>query len=115
MGATLPAIARCLNTTRSGVSRLSLFYMANLAGGAIGCLLAGFYLLRVYNIYVASAVAVLLNVAVAVSALAICSRASFRARNPASLAVPSLGAHKVVYLVIALSGLTAVDSAWVAA
>ena len=84
MGATLPAIARCVKTTRSGMSQLGLFYMANLAGGAIGCLLAGFYLLRVYDIFVASFVAVLLNVSVALASLAIASRADFRASDPAS-------------------------------
>jgi spermidine synthase len=110
MGATLPAIARCLKTTRSGMSQLGLFYMANLAGGSIGCLLAGFYLLRVYDIFVASFVAVLLNASVALASLAIASRVGFRASDPASLRLPSVSAHKIVYMVIALSGLTALGS-----
>ena len=74
MGATLPAIARCLNTTRSGMSRLGLFYMANLAGGVFGCLLAGFYLLRLYDSIVATLFAASLNAGVAAIALRFSSR-----------------------------------------
>ncbi|HEX9815283.1 MAG TPA: SAM-dependent methyltransferase, partial [Myxococcota bacterium] len=71
MGATLPAIARCLDTTRGGMSRLGLLYMANLAGGVFGCLLAGFYLLRLYDVTVATLFAASLNAAVAAVALSL--------------------------------------------
>jgi spermidine synthase len=110
MGATLPAIARCLDTTRTGMSRLGLFYMANLAGGVFGCLLAGFYLLRVYDSIVATVFAVSLNAGVAAIALAISSRARFRAPDASKLTLPSLAEHRTVYLVIALSGLTALGA-----
>ena len=46
MGATLPAIARWVETTPQGVSWLGFFYGGNIAGAVFGCLLAGFYLLR---------------------------------------------------------------------
>ena len=46
MGATLPAIARWVEATPSGVSWLGYFYGGNLAGAVVGCILAGFYLLR---------------------------------------------------------------------
>ena len=49
MGATLPAIARWVETTPRGVSWLGFFYGGNLAGAVTGSLLAGFYLLRVYD------------------------------------------------------------------
>ena len=49
MGATLPAIARWVETTPRGVSWLGYFYGGNLAGAVIGSLLAGYYLLRVYD------------------------------------------------------------------
>ena len=49
MGASLPAIARSVESTPKGVSRLGFLYSANVAGAVLGCLLAGFYLLRVYN------------------------------------------------------------------
>src|SRR5438067_4606286 len=45
MGATLPCAARWVEKTPHGVSWLGVLYTGNLAGGAFGCLLAGFYLL----------------------------------------------------------------------
>ena len=63
MGATLPAMARWVETTPEGVSWLGFFYGGNIGGGVIGCLLAGFYLLRVHDMAVATFVAVGLNVA----------------------------------------------------
>jgi len=110
MGATFPAIARCLDTTRGGMSRLGLLYMGNLAGGVAGCLLAGFYLLRLYDGTLATLVAAALNAAVAAAALALSSRRLFRAADAAKLAVPTLAGHRIVYLVIALSGLTALGA-----
>src|SRR2546428_4305843 len=53
MGGTLPAIARWLETTTQGVSRIGLLYSSNVAGAVFGCLIAGFYLLRVYDMAVA--------------------------------------------------------------
>ena len=110
MGATLPAIARCLDTTRSGMSQLGLLYMANLARGVFGCLLAGFYLLRLYDGTVATLFAVSLNAGVAAVALSISSRDRFLTADTSKLAIPSLADHRIVYLVIALSGLTALGA-----
>src|SRR5438093_4829449 len=69
MGATLPAISRWVETTPRGVSWLGFFYGGNIGGAVIGSLLAGFYLLRVHDISIATFVAVGLNVVVAVVAL----------------------------------------------
>jgi spermidine synthase len=110
MGATLPAISRWLQTTRGGTSRMGLFYAANIVGGVAGCLLAGFFLLRVYDLYVATFVAVGLNAAVAAVSLTLASRASFDSRAPSALALPSVYAHRAVYIVIALSGLTSLGA-----
>jgi len=110
MGATLPAIARCLDTTRGGMSRLGLLYMGNLAGGVLGCLLAGFYLLRSYDGSVATLFAAALNASVAAVALSLSSRTDFRTADASKLALPSLSGHRIVYLVIALSGLTALGA-----
>ena len=66
MGATLPAIARWVETTPEGVSWLGFFYGGNIAGAVIGSLLAGFYLLRVHDMAIATFAAVGLNVLVAV-------------------------------------------------
>ena len=67
MGATLPAIARRASSARQAAESVGLLYMANLAGGATGTLLAGFYLLRVYDTVIATAVAVTMNIVVAIA------------------------------------------------
>jgi spermidine synthase len=69
MGATLPAVSRTVETTPAGVARLGLFYAGNIAGSVLGSLLAGFYLLRVYDMRTATYVAVGLNILVAAVAL----------------------------------------------
>ena len=69
MGATLPAIARWVETTPRGVSWLGYFYGGNLAGAVVGSLLAGFYLLRVFDMPTATGAAVALNVLVALLAV----------------------------------------------
>ena len=63
MGATLPAVARWVETTPSGVSWLGFFYGGNLAGAVFGCLITGFYLLRVHDVMFATFTAVAINVA----------------------------------------------------
>src|SRR3972149_2537680 len=49
MGATLPAVARWVKTTPEGISWLGFFYAGNIAGAVFGSLLAGFYLLRGFD------------------------------------------------------------------
>src|SRR5437868_3440581 len=71
MGATLPAVARWVETTPRGVSWLGFFYGGNIAGAVFGCLLAGFYLLRVHDVVTATLVAVAINAAVALAGLAL--------------------------------------------
>jgi spermidine synthase len=65
MGATLPAVSRWVRGTREGIAWLGLFYAGNIAGAVIGCLLAGFYLLRVHDMAIATYVAVAVNIGVA--------------------------------------------------
>src|SRR5262245_43274639 len=65
MGATLPAVARWVETTPQGVAWLGLFYGGNIAGAVVGCLAAGFYLLRVYDMMIATITAVVVNAVVA--------------------------------------------------
>ena len=113
MGATLPAIARWVETGPEGVSWLGFFYGGNIAGAVFGCLLAGFYLLRVHDMVTATYVAVALNVTVAASALAL-------AAGPARHEVPADPATKgstgrvtgawPVHLAIALSGMSALGA-----
>src|ERR1017187_10555360 len=65
MGASLPAAAGWLKTSAEGVSWMGLLYGANTAGAVFGCLLAGFYLLRVFDMTTATLAAAAINVAVA--------------------------------------------------
>ena len=65
MGATLPAMSRWVETTPQGVSWLGYFYGGNIAGAVIGSLLAGFYLLRMFDMTTATLVAIGLNIIVA--------------------------------------------------
>ncbi|MEO8260151.1 MAG: fused MFS/spermidine synthase [Acidobacteriota bacterium] len=74
MGATLPAAARWVETTPQGIAWLGLFYAGNIAGAVGGSLLAGFYLLRVYDTAIATAAAAAINAAVAVLAMVLASR-----------------------------------------
>ena len=110
MGATLPAIARWVETTPQGVSWLGFFYGGNIAGAVLGSLLAGFYLLRVHDMAIATYVAVALNLLVAGVALLIARGAAFAPPEAAAQAgVPARGSW-AVYVVIALSGYTALAS-----
>src|SRR5688572_21103462 len=110
MGATLPAIARWVKATPSGVAWLGYFYGGNIVGAVVGCMLAGFYLLRVFDMPTATYVAVGLNVLVALLALAVARRTTYvpAAIEPAAL-VPAPDA-RIVYVAIALSGLTALGA-----
>jgi len=112
MGASLPAISRCVETTPTGISRLGLLYSANIAGAVIGCLAAGFYLLRVYDMAVATYIAAAINLAVALLAWALAARAEYK---PAMDAGTSRAVHRargawLVYVAIALSGLAALGA-----
>jgi spermidine synthase len=110
MGATLPAMARWVKTTPSGVAWLGYFYGGNIGGAVIGSLLAGFYLLRVHYQAVATYVAVLLNITVAVIGLTIAGRTAYEPadeRDGGTIAAPGAG---LVYVVIAISGFTALSA-----
>src|SRR5437016_9512675 len=84
MGATLPAISRWVETTPRGVSWLGFFYGGNIGGAVIGSLLAGFYLMRVYDISITTFVAVALNVVVSVIALIVSQATKYSARSDES-------------------------------
>src|SRR5690242_13114727 len=112
MGATLPAIARWVETTPTGVSWLGFFYGSNIAGAVFGCLLAGFYLLRVFDMTVATVVAAAVNFSVAAAGLALSRRAPHRPApirrdsdqdRPARDPMP-------IYIAIGLSGLSALGA-----
>jgi spermidine synthase len=113
MGATLPAIARWMETTREGLSRLGFFYGANIAGAVIGTIAAGFYLLRVYDTMIATYVAATINFVVAAIGLLLATRSAHvpaAAPAPAGASGPIQRIHPVTYVAILLSGLTALGA-----
>jgi predicted membrane-bound spermidine synthase len=85
MGASLPAAARWVESTSEGVSWLGLLYGGNTAGAVCGCLLAGFYLLRVFDLTVATLVAAAINSIVGLSALALVRKTGTPAAGPDAL------------------------------
>jgi spermidine synthase len=122
MGATLPALSRQIGarqiTSDNGIPWLGFLYGANIAGAVLGCLLSGFYLLRKYDVYAATYVAMAINLSMAGLALALAAVIP-RERNPedrvrqAPAAVPEKSAA-AVYIAISLSGLCALaaEATW---
>jgi spermidine synthase len=115
MGATLPAIARWVKTTPEGVSWLGFFYGGNIGGAVLGSLLTGFYLLRVYDMAVATFVAAGLNLAVAALSAITARSTAYSATEPAiepshhHVEAP-VADTSAVYTTIALSGFTALSA-----
>ncbi|HEY2383204.1 MAG TPA: SAM-dependent methyltransferase [Terriglobia bacterium] len=111
MGATLPAIARWVQTTPSGIAWLGFFYGGNIAGAVLGCVLAGFYLLRVYDMSIATYVAASINVVIAVAAFLTSKAALYSPPDldskQSNSAVPG---SWPVYVAIALSGMAALGA-----
>ncbi len=110
MGASLPAAARWIKSSPEGVASLGLLYGANTGGAVLGCLLAGFYLLRVFNLTMATFVAAGINVAVAGLALSLARRASYQPDEEPSTALRAPAGSTLVYLTIALSGASALGA-----
>ena len=107
MGATLPAVARWVKTTPEGVSWLGFFYGGNIAGAVLGSLLAGFYLLRVHDMVIATLVGVGLNVAVAAIAVLIARRTPYAPPVEEATDAPVVRGAWGIYAAIAVSGMTA--------
>jgi hypothetical protein len=120
MGATLPAIARRYPAGRRGMSALAWLYTTNTAGAVIGSLLSAFYLLALYDVWVATLAAAALNFTVGAlgvhlsrttpHALPTRTRAARSSAPPKSPETkPKLGAGldvRAIYVVAGLSGLT---------
>jgi spermidine synthase len=109
MGASLPAAARWIETTPQGVSWLGLLYGGNIAGAVFGCLVTGFYLLRVHDMATATLVAAAINGVVAVVSFGLARRTPYveaAQPNPAS----SPAGTWPIYVTIALSGACALGA-----
>jgi spermidine synthase len=115
MGASLPAIARWVEATPKGVSWMGFFYGGNIAGAVIGCLFAGFYLLRVFDMPTATIVGVIINFTVALIAYSLAKRAPYQPSHGVQETAGDLGdatphRSRIVYFAIALSGMCALGA-----
>ena len=123
MGASLPAIVRLIKGTRDGVAWWGYLYGANTLGAVAGCLLAGFYLLRVYNMATAIYVAMAINLVIAAASYLLAGSfptetAEVQAAEPVEGALIAAApptdlftaSKRPVYLTIALSGATALGA-----
>ena len=107
MGATLPALARQAAAVKRRVSWIGFFYCANLVGAVLGCLLAGFHLMRQYGVAAATYAAVAINLLMAATAV-VFAGTSVRADHVKEL--PSTSGPGAIYAAIALSGLCALGA-----
>jgi spermidine synthase len=111
MGATLPCAARWVEGAPRGVFWLGILYTGNLAGAVFGCLLAGFYLLRLYDMGTATFVAAAINALCATLAFLLAAFAPHRPETAPTVDRTPLGLESgAVYLAIAISGLTALGA-----
>jgi spermidine synthase len=107
MGATLPALSRSVETTPLGVSWLGFFYAGNILGAVLGSLLAGFYLLRVYDIPTATYTAVALNAAVALVAWGFSYVIKVDEPEASAKSPEPVAGATALHIAIGLSGMTA--------
>jgi spermidine synthase len=118
MGASLPAIVRWVKSTPRGVAWWGLLYGGNTVGAVFGCLLAGFYLLRLYDMTVTTCVAAVINLAVAGGSYLLARRTPSEATvgegdetAPAPVPAAETGAGGwTVYVTIAISGACALGA-----
>jgi spermidine synthase len=116
MGATLPAISRYVQATPQGLSWLGFFYGGNIVGAVVGCISAGFYLLRKFDLTTAALVAVAINLIVAALGFALSRQAPYTPSDAGARSqklddsTPAPWMPRGVYAAIALSGLTALGA-----
>jgi len=113
MGASLPAIVRWIKSTPRGVSWWGLLYGCNTVGAVFGCLFAGFYLLRVFNMNVATYAAVAINLAVAGASWLLATRtpeATTAEDGPAAAETTPPPSRWTIYVTIGLSGACALGA-----
>jgi len=99
-----------VKSTPEGMSWLGFFYGGNIAGGVLGCLLAGFYLLRVHDMAIATYAAVVLNLIVAAIAIVLSRRTEYDGSLEETGRIVRAPGAWAIYTAIGLSGLTALGS-----
>jgi spermidine synthase len=118
MGASLPAIVRWIKSTPRGVAWWGLLYGGNTVGAVFGCLFAGFYLLRVYDMATATYAAVAINLAVAAASYVLAGRTPSEAvagdapapAEAQSAVVEPAASRWTIYVTIGLSGACALGA-----
>ena len=119
MGGTFPAAARWIedraaaqsrDSDRRSVAWLGLLYAANTCGAVAGCVLAGFYLLRVHDLAVATYTAAAINVAMALIAFLLPGRAGTALQRQAGTRPLRAAGAAWIYVSIGLSGLAALGA-----
>lgn len=120
MGASLPAISRFIAASPRGVTWWGWLYAGNTIGAVLGCLLAGFILLRLYDQAFATYVAVLINFAAAAGSFALAQASPAVSLNveTAKPAVPPTDAQApvetdgaaAIYWAIGISGAAALGA-----
>jgi spermidine synthase len=111
MGMTFPVLARSIPPTKIGASHMGFIYAANIGGAVMGCLCAGFYLLRVHDLAIATYTAVAINICTGLAGL-------FLAGVLRVLPAPKISEEIVkvsnddisIYFAIGLSGLSALGA-----
>ncbi len=117
MGATLPAAARFVKSTPQGISWMGLFYGGNIAGAVAGSLLTGFFLLRFFDVQIATFVGCAINITAALGGLLLAKKSLPRpisdvAADPILVKSNIVNSNNsgLIYLTIALSGLSALGA-----
>ncbi len=110
MGASFPALARWVEPGPASVSRLGLLYSANIAGAVVGCLGAGFYLLRLYDMGTTTFAAAAINVVGSLIAFLLARPAPKQKVEPAPEATLRAPGAAFIYVAIGISGLTALGA-----
>ena len=109
MGATLPVASRAADSTPNGVAWIGFLYGGNTVGAVFGSILAGFYVLRVYDLTIATLAAVAINAIIAATAFLVAKR--FTTLNtPSSTLSPRRSALDAVHIAIGLSGAAALGA-----
>jgi spermidine synthase len=112
MGASLPAVAMWIRAIPRRDSWLGLLYAGNTLGAVFGCLAAGFFLLRVFDMAIATYVAVAINIAVAIISFGLVKRTPSPGELDAPRQVRAAAGPRIwtVYVTIALSGACALGA-----
>jgi spermidine synthase len=110
MGATLPIVTRYLVVSGARDSGPGLLYAANLVGGVVGALLAGFYLLRLFDANVAIWTAIAIDLVVAVVAAGAAGRGAAACQLIGSSSEDNRPSALNVYVAIGLSGMVALSA-----